>query len=243
MNNLFSLTLLLFISSFFCVQAQDVMLIEKNDHTTIEVKVSDISQITFHTIYLTCPDSNHPHVIDLGLPSGTKWSCCNVGADSPDENGNYYAWGETEVKSAYVANNYVYSHWTENSYGIPVQIFDDIGDEIAGTQYDAARANWGGSWRMPSLQQFKELMECCTYTPTTQLGTKGFLLTGPNGATIFLPSAGYRFAMETYSGCRYWSSTLDQEKNNAYRLNIYNQNWDCDSNKRYYGLPVRPVCP
>ena len=219
------------------------MLIEKNDNTTIEVKISDISQITFHTIYLTCNDSNHPHVIDLGLPSGTKWSCCNVGADSPDEYGNYYAWGETEVKDGYVPNNYQYSHWTENSLGIPVQVFDYIGDDIAGTQYDAARANWGGSWRMPSLQQFKELMECCTYMPTTQLGTKGFLLTGPNGATIFLPSAGYRFAIETYSGCRYWSSSLDQEKNWAYRLNINNQSWECDSYGRYYGLPVRPVCP
>ncbi len=89
----------------------------------------------------TCPDGNHPHMIDLGLPSGTKWACCNVGASKPEDYGNYYAWGETQPKSVYDEDTYAY--YQNGSYV-------NIGSDIAGTGYDAATANWGAPWRRDS---------------------------------------------------------------------------------------------
>ena len=103
----------------------------------------------------TCPDSNHPHAIDLGLPSGTKWACCNVGATSPEEYGGYYAWGETSEKSKYYWTSYLY--YDRENYG-----FKNIGSDIACTQYDIAHVHMGGSWRMPSYNQQKELIDKCT---------------------------------------------------------------------------------
>ena len=91
--------------------------------------------------YTSCPDDNHPHAIDLGLPSGTKWACCNVGASTPEGYGNYYAWGETEPKSEYNLSTYIHCDGSQSTY-------HDIGSDIAGTGYDTATANWGAPWRI-----------------------------------------------------------------------------------------------
>ena len=83
------------------------MVIEKTDGSETVINVEDIVRTYFrertntNVSYTTCPDNNHPHMIDLGLPSGTKWACCNVGASAPEDYGNYYAWGETQPKSVY----------------------------------------------------------------------------------------------------------------------------------------------
>ena len=138
--------------------------------------------VTFMANAQSCPDNNHPHAIDLGLPSGTKWACCNIGASTPMDNGGYYAWGETEEKETYNWDNYIhYSNGTVH----------DIGFDIAGTQYDVAHVKWGGSWVIPSLGQIKELFDNCTYTYTRieTDATFGALFTGPNGNSIFLPPA------------------------------------------------------
>ena len=151
----------------------------------------------------TCPDANHPHMIDLGLPSGTKWACCNVGASTPEGYGNYYAWCETQPKSVYDVDTYKY--YNDNTG------FVNIGSDIAGTGYDAATANWGSPWRMPSLAQIQELLNNCTSTWTTQNGVDGRKFTGPNGGTIFLPAAGDRLNDELRSlglNGNYWSSML-----------------------------------
>lgn len=140
--------------------------------------------------YISCPDANHPHMIDLGLPSGTKWACCNVGATMPEGYGNYYAWGETQPKSTY--------NWNTYQYGNSGADVVNIGSNIAGTSYDAATANWGSPWRMPTVSQISELINNCSNTWTTQNGVNGRRFTGTNGGTIFLPAAGYHSDDNSY---------------------------------------------
>ena len=133
-----------------------------------------------------CPDNNHPHMINLGLPSGTLWACCNVGASTPEGYGGYYAWGETEEKESYTWENYIHA---DGEYGTS----HDIGTDIAGTEYDVAHVKWKGSWQMPSQAQVKELVENCTREWDTQGAINGYTFTGPNGNTIFVPVAGFIF--------------------------------------------------
>ncbi len=190
----------------------------------------------------TCPDANHPHMIDLGLPSGTKWACCNVGASTPEGYGNYYAWGETQPKSVYNWDTYQYGYY---NYDGDYSHLVNIGSDIAGTQYDAATANWGSPWRMPSWTQIKELLNNCTSVWTTQNGVNGRKFTGPNGGTIFLPHAGYRWNGGLgYYGGNYWSSTLlERGPEVAYYLyfDTGNAEWDYYGGNREYGRSVRPV--
>ena len=149
----------------------------------------------------SCPDDNHPHAIDLGLPSGTKWACCNVGASIPEGSGGYYAWGETKEKEMYDWTTYIHCDGS-------METCHDLGSDIAGTPYDVAHTKWGGSWVMPSLSQFMELLNNCSYISTSMNGVSGGCFTGSNGGTIFLPFAGYRKDATLYNGdhCQYWSS-------------------------------------
>ncbi len=101
------------------------------------IVVTDTKSGQTATVIVTvtiCPDSNHPHAIDLGLPSGTLWSCCNVGAKTPEEAGGYYAWGETETKTIYNEGTYNYK-----------ANYVSFGSDIAGTEYDVAHVKWGGT--------------------------------------------------------------------------------------------------
>ena len=181
-----------------------------------------------------CPDDHHPHMIDLGLPSRTKWACCNVDANSPEEYGGYYAWGETETKDSYEWETYTY--YNDND-GV---IF--IGDDIAGTQYDVAHVKWGSFWKLPKIDQYKELIDYCTTTDATQNGKRGLIFTGPNGATIFLPAAGGRIGYEMGdSGVNCWSSTANRGagSDKAYYYSDL-QGWNGYTFRRT-GYPVRPV--
>ena len=187
----------------------------------------------------TCPDGNHPHMIDLGLPSGTKWACCNVGASSPEQYGGYYAWGETKEKFCY--------DWYTYKYGRDWDDCDHIGDDIAGTQYDVAHVKWGGSWRMPSIDQFKELIDKCSRIWTSQNGVNGMLVTGPNGGTVFLPAAGFRWEDYLFGegeNGHYWSSSLRPiGEGYAGRLYFYSGYWGWGYSDRGNGFSVRAVCP
>ena len=169
--------------------------------------------------------------VDLGLPSGLKWATCNVGASNPGDYGNYYAWGETTTKSSYTEGNC--STYNQN-----------IGD-IAGTSRDAARQNWGGSWRMPTLAEFGELINNCTWTWTTQNGHNGYRVTGPNGNSIFLPAAGHRHGSSSdYVGSLgdYWSSTPDESNTqDACGLVFGSGNRNAFYGRRGVGCGVRPV--
>lgn len=188
---------------------------------------------------LTCPDDNHPHAIDLGLPSGTKWCCCNVGASTPEGYGGYYAWGETWEKNVYDWDTYAYGSSWDNCV--------NIGSDIAGTSYDAATVNMGAPWRMPSHNQQVELINNCSYQWTTQNGVNGILVTGRNGSQIFLPAAGYRwrdYLDNAGSNGYYWSSSLHPGNDSfACSMDFGSGYWGWYGNVRYYGLSVRAVCP
>ena len=189
--------------------------------------------------YTKCPDGNHPHLIDLGLPSGTMWSCSNIGASSPEGYGGYFAWGETEEKSAYDMSTYKYFVLSPFKYV-------HIGEDIAGTKYDVARVSWGGSWRMPSFDQFEELCNCCTITWTTQNGVYGRLVTGKNGGTIFLPAAGGYLGPDSFRADEvgfYWMSSINQlDEGTAYCLAFDYSSCTWTTSGRYYGISVRAVC-
>ena len=203
--------------------------------------------------WLVCPDNDHPHMIDMGLPSGTLWACCNVGASAPQEYGGYYAWGETSEKNNYVWTTY--DHFNDyNSTGVgTVEKMIDIGADIAGTKYDAATVNWDDPWRMPTSKQCHELLDYGRSEWTTKDGVNGWEITGPNGGTIFLPAAGWRYStvldsVGTKGG--YWASTrFDSGTNNpnhqqslyAIRL-VLRDNLTVNGLLRYFGQPVRPVC-
>lgn len=178
--------------------------------------------------------------IDLGLPSGTKWASWNVGASSPEENGCYFAWGETEIKDIYDWSSYIYSDGTEAGCL-------NIGSDIAGTQYDVAHRRWGGSWRMPSVEQCSELVRNSTKTMISMNGVRGLLVTGPNGESIFLPQAGMYVGNSFVEGGFFWtSSLLDIDWSQAMYMAFYgNETWlnPSYSDYRSAGLSVRAVCP
>ncbi|MDE7118213.1 MAG: hypothetical protein K2O61_06185 [Bacteroidaceae bacterium] len=189
--------------------------------------------------YHTCPDNNHPHAIDLGLPSGTKWCCCNVGASAPEEYGGYYAWGETSEKSVY--------NWDTYAFCCDATGFVNIGTDISGTQYDVAHVRMGAPWRMPTHEQQVELMENCTRQWTQQNGVNGILVTGTNGGQVFLPAGGFRWLDYLYnvgSYGSYWSSSLGPNYDSiAYGLDFSSGYWGWSYYYRGSGLSVRPVCP
>lgn len=193
--------------------------------------------------YLQCPDNNHPHKIDLGLPSGTLWSCCNVGAHEPGDRGSYFAWGETRTKT-----DYSYATYSYKSDGVGG--FMNIGSDIAGTQYDAAYVLWHNDWAMPTATQLQELCDNCTSEWTSTIFIHqtiyGRRFTGKNGATIFLPTAGIIYGRESgwYSGGYYWSSTCPYDA--CARILSFTQQYmsvEGLSHEGYrpYGLPIRPV--
>ncbi len=187
---------------------------------------------------LSCPDDHHPHMIDLGLPSGTKWACCNVGASTPEGYGDYYAWGETEEKSYYDWSTYTHCNGSRDTC-------HDLGSDIAGTGYDVAHVRWGGSWVMPSHEQQVELLNFCTTQWTTKNGVNGRTFTGPSGGTIFLPAAGSRWADgldSVGSSGIYWSSSQNPSVSyNNYGLYFRSGGAYWGYCGRRYGQSVRPV--
>lgn len=188
-------------------------------------------------IDLDCYNNGHEFV-DLGLPSGTKWATCNIGASSPEEFGGYYAWGEIEVKKCYDWSTYAYCGGTKETCS-------DIGSDIAGTSMDVAHVEWGGSWRMPSQDQISELISSCTMEWKLFNGKNGIIVTGPNGKTLFLPAAGYYSGTSYDEGSfgGYRSSSISSSSYNARYLLFTSENWWLTQDLRSYGMSVRAVCP
>ena len=135
-------------------------------------------------------------VVDLGLPSGTKWANMNVGASRPDDYGDYYAWAETSTKESYTQANYLI---------VPNNLNLGNGRSIIGTELDAAHVNMGNAWQMPSYDQFVELRDNCTWTWTSENNVSGFRVTGPSKNSIFLPCAGYM------DGAGHWFPNSDPD--------------------------------
>lgn len=171
---------------------------------------------------------NGHEYVDLGLPSGLKWATCNVPINNPDAYGEYYAWGEIKPKSDYNESNSEVEGWEGNS------------------QYDAATVNWGGTWRMPTKEELKELVDECTWEWMTHDNINGYKVTGPNGNSIFLPAAGYRYNSSLHNAGElgfYWSSTTDDKDycKDVYFLGIDESGRYLASGAVFYGRSVRPV--
>ena len=184
-------------------------------------------------------EPDHAYV-DLGLPSGTLWATCNVGADMPEGYGDHFAWGETQPKDSYGWNNYQYcngsgssliKYCSNSSYGY-LNFTDTL--TILLPEDDAATANWGNGWRMPTEEEWQELYQNTPYTLTTQNGVNGWLFTASNGNSLFLPFPGYRSSSSIYFAGDYgyyWSSSLCTSQPN-YACYFY-----CGSDSySYYGL-------
>ena len=180
-----------------------------------EVNIADINAII--AIILGGGDTPTPDEhewVDLGLPSGTLWATCNVGATSPEGYGSYFAWGETEPKQAYDWSNYKWGNYLQG--GLLKYVTDsengtvDYKTELE-PEDDAATANWGPMWRMPSSEQQSELYSECSWEWTSMNDVNGYMVTGPNGNTLFLPAAGcYEESSNYYEGSSgdYWSRSL-----------------------------------
>lgn len=189
--------------------------------------------------------------VDLGLPSGTRWASCNVGASSPEEYGGYYSWGETEEKDDYSWNNYSYLETYEKFDGYTRIICKDIGDHISGTQYDVAHVKWGGEWRLPTKSEMDELLEYCIAEVTIYNDVKVMKFIGPSGKSVFFPFPGAYFHDDGefvnegfFTMC--WSGDLASNAT-PWALAIYsdNNNWvgRYSSNAGFSVRPVMSVLP
>ena len=237
--------LLLMVAGLQTAQAQKIKLYFTDD-SFLEYRVSDLK-------YIECSEEDiveHEYV-DLGLPSGTLWATCNVGASSPEDYGDYFAWGETEPKEDCSWSTYKYcngsyntltKYCTSSSYGT----FDN--KKELETADDAAAANWGREWQMPSREQCEELInsDYTTTKWTTQGGVNGYKITSnSNGKSIFLPAAGFRDGTNLSlvgSYGLYWSRSLSSSySDDAYYLYFGLSNIGMYDYDRNGGQSVRPV--
>ena len=244
-NSIF-VALLLLVAGLQTAMAQK-MIVTLNDNSKVTYSISQVKEVSF-------VESDEHEYVDLGLPSGTKWATCNVGANSPEEYGDYFAWGETKPKSTYDWSTYKWcngssktmtKYCTRSDYG-----YNGFTDNLTELQPedDAATANWGSGWQMPSLAQIQELKNS-SYTTSewTQLnGVYGRKVTSKsNGNSIFLPAAGYRWYGELeFAGSRgeYWSSSLiPDEVSRACYLYFNSDGWDWNIYYRSHGQSVRAV--
>ena len=206
-----------------------------------DVNITDVILLVNYILGQNNGSQATGEAIDLGLPSGTLWASCNVGASKPEEYGGYYAWGETEEKETYTWENYI--HCDDGTY----ETCHDLGSDISGTEYDVAHVKWGGNWCMPTLDDIKELLDNCTSEWTTLNGVNGHKFTGPNGNSIFLPAAGSRWRgglSRAGEDGGYWSSTQNPDYSYlalglGFMFRSGSATWG--NNSRDYGQSVRPV--
>ena len=192
--------------------------------------------------------------VDLGLPSGTLWATCNVGAETPEDYGDYFSWGETQPKAGYQWRYYKYCYYVNDFSPHPLTKYctdpscgyNGFTDNLTTLlpEDDAATSNWGEDWNTPTIEQWQELHNNTTQIWTTKNGVNGCLVTASNGNYLFLPAAGIGNDAQSgwvghagESGC-YWSKSLDTDYlGYAYSLNDSFEY----SYYRYYGFSIRPV--
>ncbi|MBR3074968.1 MAG: dockerin type I repeat-containing protein, partial [Bacteroidales bacterium] len=214
------------------------------------ITITDVSTIVSIVLGGTPPTPPTPptptehNYVDLGLPSGTLWADCNVGASKPEGYGNFYAWGETKTKDTYSWSNYLYASGSQSTC-------QDIGTHIAGTKYDVATAEWGSEWVMPTIDQANELLKNTSISLATVNGVPGLRFKGSNGNSIFFPMTGYKYdsnysseGTQTYL----WTETKDNVTHVDYKaLAIYIERSSSSAKanttpaQRRSGVVVRPV--
>lgn len=196
---------------------------------------------------------NGHEYVDLGLPSGILWAACNVGADTPEDYGDYFAWGETEPKERYDWKSYRYGNFRHDRYELNKYCtdlwygLDGFVDSLSLLEAadDVAKANWGGGWRTPTIEEWEELFLNTTGVWSSLNGVKGWLVTSSNGKELFLPAAGYYWddVFNADLGL-YWSASVNKEF--PYRAWGFHFNCDsshlCGSSDRNRGQSVRAVC-
>ena len=204
--------------------------------------------------------------VDLGLPSGTLWATCNIGANAPEKYGSYFAWGETSTKRDY--SSFYYKYWQIGYYKGYTKYcrrsdqgsegYHDTLTELE-PEDDAATVRWGELWQMPSLEQMVELLDkdYTTVIGTTLNGYNGSMITSNiNGRSLFLPATGSRQGEDseyTSEVCLYWSRSLAPSSSDASYLCIdesfgpWDDDWFWDYGDDFFfidrsdGLTVRPV--
>lgn len=203
---------------------------QENENVTDGEEIGTVEHsLNSDTMENVIPEDYIADVVDLGL--SVKWASFNLGASSPEEYGGLYGWGD--VTGTLTSENY-----------------DDYPNKnppsrISGTEYDIAAAKWGDEWRLPTTEEFEELINNCTWEEITANDVKGFQATGPNGNTVFFPNCGGRIAdraMYQVSGADYWSGDLDEnDTDKAFCLTFWQGDMYTGSLPRYYGFGIRPV--
>jgi len=243
-------TLLLVVAGMQTTSAQKII-VTKSDDTKLELDLSDVKEIAFEE------EADAHEYVDLGLPSGTLWATCNIGAESPEEYGDYFAWGETEAKSGFnwtvyqlcnASENTLTKYCAQSSWG-----YEGFTDELTELlpEDDAATVLWGSKWQMPSLEQVQELSTLSSISTSINgvSGRKVFSRIDPQNVWIFLPDTGWRQGRNhnARSYGYYWGRTL-YSSNSNYATGIYFNssylgfsNYSDNENKRCYGRPIRPV--
>lgn len=232
MKKLFTSTLVLALT--LVAQAQTMNVHFKNG-TKVEFNSVNVDYVDF-TEKPSDPTLTPGDYVDLGL--SVKWASCNLGASTPAGKGGYYAWGETSTKTEYSEKNYAY--YKEGSG------YTNIGENIAGTQYDAATVNLGKDWRMPTQDEVQELCDKCTFTYGEVNGVKGYYATGKNGNSIFLPCYGYKTGTWDRSEDQgyFWTGSINND-NSYFGVSLWLYNGEPSIShyaaSKYEGLQIRPV--
>lgn len=194
--------------------------------------------------------SNDEKIVAVDLGLSVKWATCNVGANKPSDYGNYFAWGEVLPKTNYSEDNYKWlKYYVDISEFELKKYYYGDGLKVLLNEDDAASVNWGGKWRMPTNKEMEELEQSCLWEQTINDGVKGWEVTGPNGKTIFFPSAGrYIDTSIDSKGSmgEYWSSTLFEDMHECACIFVFSngiKGVGTHFEYRERGLPIRPVCP
>lgn len=211
----------------------------RNSGATITATAKDGSGVSA-SIHIEAKERPRPKAVDLGLPSGLKWADCNVGAKTPEENGLYFAWGETtgylpsdghwfkaENYKWYGGNSYTYTKYVKDEDS---KYYD--GKSVLDIEDDGARAFCGGTWRMPTRKEIEELINNCTWTLTTNNDVKVYKVEGKNGNSIFLPYVGRYWLSSANCYLAFYDDYLGKEL-------IEISGWEA---YRYIGYPIRAVC-
>ncbi|MCF0213498.1 MAG: hypothetical protein HUK13_09850 [Muribaculaceae bacterium] len=236
-----------------CAFAQTVekMVVRQADGTETKFRVTSIDKVYFEE------DEVKMDYVDLGLKSGTKWATCNLGANAPEEYGDYYGWGCIDPYAE--GDNITWPLYflkiggTGTSGGDCGTAKDPLQEyvnpnytSISSTDWDAAKTELGGNWCMPTEEDLKELTTSCIWSWTTVNGVDGYTVTNKSDATkyIFLPAAGYRYGTALEQGGtygHYWCADPHTNSPNAIRMTLFSAYRSVTNAYRYYGLPIRPV--